>query len=153
MSRQLKLTLVAVAVLAFVLVSAGLARILEANNAERAAISELMAAQARGDVTRVARLLRGCATEPACVARQRAITARVRRPGEVKLALLQPSSRFLIGGTRGVTRVAWSVVGTRTTRVQCVGVERTGNVIRGMGVVLTSLSPPIPGDRDCPGQG
>jgi hypothetical protein len=153
MSRRLKLALVAVAVLAFLLVSAGLARILSANNAERAEIADLMAAQARGDAAGVARLLRGCAADHACVARQRAITARVRRPGDVKLALLQPSSRFLLGGARGLTRVAWSVVGTQTTRVQCVGVQRTGNVLQGMGVVLTSLSAPIPGDRDCPGQG
>jgi hypothetical protein len=152
-SRQLKLVLIAVGVLAFLLVSAGLARILSANNAERAAIADLMAAQARGDASRVARLLRSCAADPACVARQRAITARVRHPGKVKLALLQPSSRFVLGGARGVTRVAWSVVGTQTTRVQCVGVHRTGNVLRGMGVELTSLSAPIPGDRDCPGQG
>jgi hypothetical protein len=153
MSRHLKLGLVAVAVLAFVLVSAGLARILQANNAERTAISDLMAAEARGDATGVARLLRGCAAHRACVARQRATTARVRRPGDVKLALLQPSSRFLLGGARGVTRVAWSIVGTQTTHVQCVGVTRTGNVLQGMGVELTSLSAPIPGDRDCPGQG
>lgn len=151
MRRPLKLALIAIAVVAFLVISAGLARILSANNAERAAIDGVLRAQARGDGAAVAALLTAC--DPACAALQRRNAARLRHPGDVKIAQLAPSSRFVLGSARGVTRVAWTVVGTQRTVVQCVGVHRTGNVVAGMGVELTSLSAPIARNRDCPGQG
>jgi hypothetical protein len=151
--RSLKLTIIALAVLVFIAVSAGLARVLSANNAERGAIASLLDAQARGDGPAMARLIEGCAPGSACAARQQANAAKLRRAGDVKIALLTPSSRFLLGEKRGVTRVAWSIIGTGQTHVQCVGVHRTGNVVSGMGVELTSLSAPINNEADCSGQG
>jgi len=151
--RSLKLALIALAVLVFLAVSAGLARILSANNAERGAIATLLDAQARGDGAAMARMIEGCPSGSACAARQQANAARLRRSGDVKIALLTPSSRFVLGDERGVTRVAWSIIGSGQTHVQCVGVHRTGNVISGLGVELTGLSAPIANDADCPGQG
>jgi hypothetical protein len=155
--RSLKLALIALAVLIFVVISAGLARILSANNAERGAIADLVGAEARGDGAAVARLIEGCSPGSACAERQQAAAAKLRRPGDVKIALLTPSSRFVFGDTRGVTRVAWSVIGTggakTVTHVQCVGIHRTGNVVSGLGVQITALSAPIANDADCPGQG
>lgn len=153
MTRPLKLGLIAAGVLVFLLASAGLARVLSANNAERAAIERLMTAQARGDAAGMRRLIEGCRPGTACAATQRVNAARQRRPGEVKLAQLVPSSRIVLGGTSGVTRVAWTTTATQRTSVQCVGIRRTGNVVSGMGVELTSLSEPIGNTSDCPHQG
>lgn len=153
MRRSLKLTLIALAVLVFVVVSAGLARVLSANNAERGAIANLLDAQAGGDGAAVARMIEGCGPGSACAARQQANATKLRRAGDVKIALLTPSSRFVLGDERGVTRVAWSIIGTGQTHVQCVGVHRTGNVVSGMGIELTSLSAPIDNEADCSGQG
>jgi hypothetical protein len=33
--------------------------------------------------------------------------------------------------------------------VQCIEVQRTGNVLAGINVSLLSLSPPIPNEADC----
>jgi hypothetical protein len=148
--RALKLGLAGLAVLVFLVISAGLARILSANNAERDAIRALMASQASGDAAGVVRQLSGCAPSSSCRARQRANVARLRHPGAVKLASVEPSSRFVLGSMDGTTRVAWTVVGTGRTTVQCVGVRRTGNVVTGMGVKLTALSAPIDPQSDCP---
>jgi hypothetical protein len=149
--RSAKLFLILVAVALFLAASGALARVLSAASAERAAIGELVALQARGDAAAMIRRLDGCAAAPACRARQRANAAELRRPGETKLFRLDPSTRIALGGVRGITRVAWGVPGRGRPVVQCVGVHRSGDVVSGFGVALTSLSRPIGRESDCRG--
>jgi hypothetical protein len=150
MRRPLRLLLIALAVVVFVALSAGLARVLSANNAERSAIEALIAAQGRGDAAAVIAQLQGCAADPACVAKQRRNTAGLRSPGHVQLVRLDASTSFSFGGGhRGVARVVWTAP-TRTTIVQCVEVRRGGNVIGGLSIELRSLSSPIGHQSACP---
>jgi hypothetical protein len=149
--RTLKLLLILLALALFLAASGALARVLSAGSAERAAIGEVVAVQARGDAAGVIRRLDGCARARACRARQRANAGRLRRAGETKIFRLDPSTRLSLGGADGITRVAWGVPGRGRPIVQCVGVRRTGDVVSGFAVSLTSLSRPIGAERDCPG--
>jgi hypothetical protein len=138
-SRRLKIGLLVAGVLVFLVVSAGLARVLTAGDAERAQINLVVTAEARGDAAAVIRAIDGCAARPACVARARANAAALRRPGRPKLLRLDPTTRIVIGDARGTTRVAWNP-GKGFPIVQCFYIHRTGNVISGMGVSVTGVS-------------
>ena len=149
MRRPLRLLLIALAVVAFLLISAGLARVLSANGAERSAIEGLIAAQARGDAAGTIARIDGCAARPACVALERRNAAGLRSPGRIQIVRLDASTSFSLGGSDGVARVVWTAL-TRTTIVQCVAVRRGGDVVGGLSVELRSLSSPIGHQSSCP---
>lgn len=149
MRRPARILLGALALLAFLAISLGLARVLSANGAERSAVLALVEAQARGDVEGMIRRIDGCARRPGCTARARANAERLRSPGRVELVRLDASSSFSLGGTRGVARVVWKTPG-RTTVVQCVTVRRGGNVVGGLSIELLALSRPIARESSCP---
>jgi hypothetical protein len=150
MRRPLRLLTIALAVVAFLAISAGLARVLSANNAERAAIQTLIAAQARGDASGVIAQLDGCAANPVCVATEHRNAAGLRSPGHTQLVRLDASTSFSLGGGHlGIARVVWTAP-TRTTIVQCVEVRRGGDVIGGLSIQLRSLSSPIGHQSSCP---
>jgi hypothetical protein len=149
MRRPVRLLLIALAVVVFLLISAGLARVLSANGAERSAIEGLIAAQARGDAAGMIARIDGCATEPACVALQRRNATGLRSPGRTQIVRLDASTSFSLGGTDGVARVVWTAP-TRTTIVQCVAVRRGGDVVGGLSVEVRSLSSPIGHQSSCP---
>jgi len=148
-SRAARILLAAVAALAFFVLSGLLARVLSANTAERAAIVRLLGAQAGGDARGLSALLSGCARDSGCGAAASANAARLRRPGAVQILAYDPSTRFSLGDTRGVARVAWRVAPGPPV-VQCVSVHRTGDPLSGLRVELTALSVPIRGDTSCP---
>jgi hypothetical protein len=152
MRRPLRILLVALAAIPFTLVSFGLARVLSANGAERAAIEQLLAAQVRGDAHGVLARLSGCAERPACAAAARANAARLRTPGQLQIVRLDASTSFSRGERTGTARVVWRTT-ERTTVVQCVEVRRAGDVIHGMSVELRALSRPIPRESSCPSAG
>jgi hypothetical protein len=140
--------LILLAVVVFLLVSAGIARALSAASAERGAIGEIIRVEAKGDAAGVIARLDGC--DPACVRTQRRNARRLMRRGVIRVLNLEPSTRFALGGVRARTRVAWVQEGGKPV-VQCVGVHRTGDVVRGFHVRLTSLSAPIGGESGCGG--
>ena len=140
--------LIAVCTLLFVAVSVELARFLTVENAERNDAEMLIQAQARGDANRMLELLHGCRERPACVASVQANANRLRRSGAVKILSLKSRTAYSLGGSSGKTRLAWTVIG-RLPVVQCIEVQRTGNVLAGINVRLLSLSPPIPNEADC----
>lgn len=148
MGRPLRILLLALGVVAFLAVSVGLARVLGANSSERARIVALLEAQARGDAAEMISRIEGCVDDPACRASAEANAARLRAPGRVKIARLDPSTSFSLGGTRDVARVVWKTP-QRTTVVQCVEVRRTGDVLGGLDVELRSLSRPIVRTASC----
>lgn len=150
MSRSLKLGLLVGGVVLFLLVSAGLARVLTAGDAERSQINLVVKAEARGDAPAVVEAISGCSAKPSCVARARANAAALRRPGKPKLLRLDPTTRIVIGDSRGTTRVAW-IPGHGFPIVQCFYIHRTGNVISGMGVEVTGVSERIRSVTNCKG--
>ena len=147
--RGRRLAVAAVAALAFVAVSAGLARWLGRENRERDAVLEVLRAEARGDTAEVARRLEGCAPDPRCRARVERIVARVRRPGTVKILRLDSGTSYALGSATGTTRVAWAIVGHGLPVVQCVVVRRKGSLLAGHSITLLRLSRPIGRESSC----
>jgi hypothetical protein len=146
--RRRRLLWVILAVVLFLLISGVLARFLNVENDERNSILGVLQAQAAGNPQRVLRLLPGCGTQPSCLAAVQADTTRLRRPGDVKILLLQSRTAYSLTSATGRTRVAWTVIG-RPPVVQCVLVRRSGNALTGLSVTLLDLSPPIPNTGNC----
>ena len=146
-SRPARLTLIAIAVFAFVAIALLLARALTGSGAERAAVLEVLRAQVRGDVEAVLSDLPDCAREPACAATTRSRSRLLRRPGEVKVLNYRPSVGLSLTRQSGIGRVAWKA-GAALPVVQCVRVRREGPLTGG-GVTLLSLSDPIDGEASC----
>jgi hypothetical protein len=133
---------------AFVAISAILARAFSADGAERAAVTALVKAEAHGDVSAAVRQVQACGSSPSCRARvSRTVTA-VKRPGGIQILQLTPSTSFSLGGTLGNARVAYRV-GNSLPIVQCVRVRRAGNVISGLRIELLSVTTPLSADAAC----
>jgi hypothetical protein len=138
-----------VAVVAFLAISAGVARELGASSAERNAAVEAIRDQAHGDAPALIGRVDGCARRAGCAARMRALAAQLRTPGTVRIARYDGLGGLSLGGRRGVARVVWKA-GTRLPTVQCVRLRRAGSVVRGYRVHVLDLSPPIPRQSSCP---
>ncbi len=138
------------AVLLFLAVSAGLARFLSSENAERDADLALIGAEARGDAAAMFAKLSGCRASPVCVAAVKANAAnpRTRRAGAVKILSLKSATAYSLTGATGKTRLAWTVIG-KLPVVQCIVVRRSGDVVQGIGITLLALSAPINNEADC----
>jgi hypothetical protein len=134
-------TAIAAAIVAFLAVSAILARWLQADGDERARVVRLLEAQARGDAGAMARELGGC--DAAC----RRLAGRLRRAGEVEIVRYDSGTARSLGAARAPTRVGWRTPRSLTV-VQCVGVARTGSVADRR-VRLTDLSAPIARQGSC----
>jgi hypothetical protein len=141
-----RVALIALAVLVFLAISAGLARWLTTENAERDRVVALLEAQARGDAGAMLRELDRCA--PACTARVRANARRLRRPGEVDIVLYESGTAHVLTGKTAPTRVVWKTPDTLTV-VQCVRVRRSGNALGGLDVELLDVSAPIRRTASC----
>ena len=142
---------IVVALLAFLAISALLARVLSANSAEQSAITALVNAVARGDAGAIMDDIAGCRATAACRLRATEVATTLRHPGTVSIIQIQPSTSFSVAGTLGTARVAWNVGGSLPI-VQCVRVRRTGNAISGLRVELLEISRRIKSDTACPAQ-
>lgn len=149
MSRPLRILVLALTVVVFVVLSIGLARVLSANTTERSRIIALLEAQARGDADAIVARIDGCAASPRCRALAATNAQRLRSPGKLEIARLDPSTSFSLGGTTDIARVVWKTP-TRITVVQCIQVHRGGSVLHGLTVELHSLSRPIARTSSCP---
>ncbi len=138
--RSLRIAALVAGILAFLVVSLLLARWLSAENAERSAITDLLKAQARGDVAGMLRELDGCTG--GCAATTRATAARLHGRGELQIVALDSATSHALTSRTANTRVVWRIPG-RLPTVQCVEVRRKGSVLAGMSVTLLSLSQPI----------
>jgi hypothetical protein len=150
--RPRVLALVVVGIIAFLVISALLTRALSADGAERAAVTSLVQAEVRGEVTRAQDQVRGCRATPACHARVAANVVALRHPGTLAVLQLETSTGFSLASTRGTARVAFRIGNSRPI-VQCVRVHRAGNVLSGLQIELLSVSAPLKGDASCPGRG
>ncbi len=147
--RRRLVVLIAAGVIAFLAVSALLARVFSATGAESSAITALVQAQARGDRNAMLEQIQGCRTSRACQARVTQDVAALRRPGAVSILQLTPSAGFSLSATLGTARVAWRV-GFSLPVVQCVRVRRAGDPISGVRIELLEISPKIKSDAECP---
>ena len=146
MSPRTKL-LIAVGVVLFVGISFVLARYLSTENRERDAVYALLKDQARGDVPGMLGRLDGC--DARCRADVEANARRLARPGDVKILAYTSSTSYALGSATGPTRVAWTIVNRQLPVVQCVEVQRMGNVLTGRRINLRRLSVPIDSTGSC----
>ena len=147
MSRRRLVSLVALGAIVFLAISFLLARYLTTENRERDAVYALLRDQARGDARAMLERLKGC--DARCRANVEANAVRLERAGEVKILAYQSSTSYALGHAEGPTRVAWTIVDRQLPVVQCVQVERTGNVLAGTTINLRRLSVPIDRQGTC----
>lgn len=143
------MALIAAAILIFLLVSLWLARFLSNENTERDALASLLRAQAAGNAAAMLDRLEGCRKVPSCVSEVQQNAQGEREAGGVQILALSSPTAYSLTSTKGETRVAWRA-GAGEPVVQCVVVERTGNGLTGLSIVLRRISAPIPGESDCP---
>jgi len=74
---------------------------------------------------------------------------RLKRPGQVLILAYQSATAYSVTSSVGFTRVAWKSSLGRFPVVQCVKVERKGNAISGISILLLGVSLPIPDTADC----
>jgi hypothetical protein len=149
MRRPYVIGLIGLGIVVFLVISAFLARAFSVGDAEDAAITSLVKAEARGDTAGLISLLTGCRTDVACRAQAATVTATLRHPGVVKIAEINPSSTFSLTSTLGTARVAW-LAGSSLPRTQCVRVRHAGSVFSGFRVELLKVSRRIVTDAECP---
>jgi hypothetical protein len=133
-------------ILIFLAVSLLVGRWLAVENTERAAVTRLLQAQARGDAGAMLRDLR--CPDAGCEAVARANAARLRAPGRLSIARYDSGTSHALGRAQGQTRVVWTAPG-RLTTVQCVLVRRSGTPLSGASVTLLRLSAPIERTAAC----
>lgn len=145
MQRRL---LIGFGIFVFLGISLLLARALVGAGNERAAVLDVLRAQARGDADGVLDLLPRCARDPVCSRVTRERTAKLARPGKVEILNYTPSTQAAFVNQTGTGRVAWRTQKKRFPVVQCVVVRREGPLTGG-GVILVSLSNPIGLESTC----
>ena len=147
MSRRRVLAIAVPGVIVFLAISLLLARYLTTENRERDAVYRLLQDQARGDAKGMLARLTAC--DARCRAGVQSSARRLKRAGEVKILAYQSSTSYSLGSAEGPTRVAWTIIDRQLPVVQCVEVQRTGNVLTGRGINLRRLSVPISNTGTC----
>jgi hypothetical protein len=137
-------------IVAFLAISAGLARIFSAGNDERDLTVGLIKAQARGDTPGVLARLPGCRASQACRTRMTAQVASLRTLGKVKVLRVDMPSTFTLGSRTAQARIVWEA-GRRLSTVQCVRLRRAGDPVSGFEVRALALSAPIGRESSCAG--
>ncbi len=118
-------TVIAIAVIAFLLVSFELARFLGAAGAERDRVYDLLVKQTQ--------------TSP-----------RYRSFGDPKILKYESKTAYSLGTKTAPARVAWAdVENDGLPIVQCVTVKRTWSFVTGASVTLGRLSAPIDNEASC----
>jgi hypothetical protein len=146
-SRRRLVLLIAAGAIVFIAISFLLARYLSTENRERDAVYALLRDQARGDARAMLERLTAC--DARCRANVAYDARRLKRAGDVKILAYSSATSYSLGHAEGPTRVAWTIVDRQLPVVQCVQVERTGNVLTGSTINLRRLSVPIDRQGTC----
>jgi hypothetical protein len=149
MRRRRTILLIVIGIALFLVISALLTRALSVGDAENTAITDMVKAEARGNVSQVVAAVDGCRQSASCRARGAANASGLKRPGAVSIIQIQESAGFSLGSTLGTARVAW-LVGSSLPIVQCVRVRHAGNVLQGFSIQLLEVSARIKSDTACP---
>ncbi|HTU96368.1 MAG TPA: hypothetical protein VMF14_11050 [Solirubrobacteraceae bacterium] len=147
--RRWIIAAIGLGILLFLFIATLLTRALNVGDAEDAAVTSLVQAEARGDTAEAISLITGCRASAACRARAATNVAALRHPGAVTIAEMNPSSTFSVTSTLGTARVAW-VAGDSLPRVQCLRVRHAGSVLQGFTIQLLVVSRRIASGADCP---
>jgi hypothetical protein len=148
--RTQLIVLIALGLIVFVAISAALARMFNADSGVRGAVTDLIRAEARGDVNGMVARITGCAASAPCRARVTSDAAALKRPGVVSVLEINTGLSTGLGGASGTARIAWEIINTTRPVVQCVHVRRTGNVFTGFRIELLKISTRIKSNADCP---
>jgi hypothetical protein len=149
MRRRGVIALIVVGIVVFLAIATLLTRAFNVGDAEDAAITNLVQAEASGHTSEVVDLITGCRASVACRARAAVNTAALKHPGKITIAEINPSSTFSVTSTMGTARVAW-VAGNSLPRVQCLAVRHAGSAFSGFTVELLVVSRRIASGADCP---
>jgi hypothetical protein len=149
LSRPARLILIVVAVLAFLFVTLLVTQLLSAQSDERAAVVDLLRAEARGDASALVRGIEGCSERPGCVAAARRHATRLRRAGKVSVIRFDQPSRYALSSRTATMRVVWRA-GDELPVVQCARVRREGSLVGGFDVTVLTLGDPIDRQAACP---
>jgi hypothetical protein len=141
---------IALGLLVFLAISAGFARVFNADSSVRGAVTDLIKAEARGDQGAMAAQITGCSASAGCRARTTADAHALARTGNVSVLELDTGLSTGLGGATGTARIAWEIIDSTKPIVQCVRVRRTGNVFSGYTIELLKISAKIPSNADCP---
>lgn len=147
-SRPVRIGLIVVGVVVFLVVSAGVARVLGANSSERSAVVHLVEAQARGDERAVLAGIEHCREQAACRTRVEQTVARLRKPGRVEVLRYDASTRLALGDHVGEARIAWRI-GEGLPIVQCARVHRVGGPFSAVKIEILALTAPIDREGSC----
>ena len=148
MSRRRRRLVIAVGVLLFLAISFELARWLTLEDLERTRILSFLTAEARGEASVMLSELHGC--EARCRADVRSDARTLKRSGAVLILADQSATAYALTSTTGKTRVAWKSTRGQLPVVQCVTVQRKGNVVSGLTLTLLGVSLPLhPTTADC----
>jgi hypothetical protein len=151
LSRPARLILIVVAVLAFLFVTLLVTQVLSAQSGERAAVVDLLRAEARGDAGALVRGIDGCGDRPGCVAAARRHATRLRRAGKVDVIRFDQPSRYALSSRTATVRVVWRAGEEELPVVQCARVRREGSLVGGFDVTVLTLGDPIDRQAACPG--
>lgn len=149
MRRRYVIASIVLGVVAFVVISVLVARAVGVGDAQTAAITDLVRAEAGGDTSHVISLIQGCQRDAGCRARSAALTAALHGTGSVSILELNPQANVAVTGSTGTARVAWTV-GSSLPRVQCIRVRNAGSVLSGFTIELLRVSARQPSDASCP---
>lgn len=149
MRRRTLISLIVLAVALFVVISVLVARAVGVGDAQTAAVTALVRAEARGDTARVVSLIDGCDRSAACRTQAAQLAASLRRPGDVSVLQVTTSTNFAITGSVGTVRVAW-LAGSSLPRVQCVRVDNAGSVLTGFTVEMRQVTRRLASNASCP---
>jgi hypothetical protein len=149
MRRRYVIASIFAGIILFVVISVLVARAIGVGDAQTAAITALVRAEADGDTGRVVSLIYGCEHSPACRAHAAALAADLKHPGQISIPDMIPSVNVAVSGSTGTARVAW-LAGSSLPRVQCVRVRNAGSVLSGFTIQLLRVSARQPSDASCP---
>lgn len=149
MPRPLRYALIGLGALGFLVISAGVARVLGAAAAERDAAIELVKAESHGDRRQVIARIEGCRADPRCRDRVTVNVARLHSRQKVRVLRLDGPPRLAVSSRAGTARIVWRA-GAALPVVQCVKLRRSGDVLEGFRVQVLALSDPIPREAGCP---
>jgi hypothetical protein len=144
------LVMIALGLLVFLAISAGLARVFNADSSVRGAVTCLISAEARGDQGAMVNQITGCSASAACRARTTTDARALTRKGHVSVLELDTGLSTGLGGATGTARIAWEIIDSTKPIVQCVRVRRTGDVFSGYKIELLEISTKIHSNADCP---
>jgi hypothetical protein len=148
MSRRTRITAIVFGAFVFLGITLLLTRAFVGSGNERAAVLDVLRAQAANDPAGMLEKMPSCARNRTCTRLTEERAERLARPGRVQILTYTPSVQVALTNRDGIARVAWRTDQRRFPVVQCVVVKRQGPLTGG-GVELVSVSNPIGTDASC----